>query len=675
VTSATFRFDFGLTKSGICERLSVMADVLLYSSLLTGAGSLAILGAATGPLIWVCAPVRVRHVALLLSLLCFTLLAHGQIVDEWGIAFQGYWLPVTVSPSFLLRPTLLPILFTAAASPHRSQLVAATGAIGLTLLALGSYQVLSIWRVDLETAGFLTCAIVAAIEAWNAYWIWRPSDLVASFRLVSVTAVAAVASIAVWVPPSSPRPSRIAIWWPDPSTPEFKTSVEGKGWANIGHFGELPRLLAAGGHRVSTVRSLRSVDADLLILPPPFRTIRPEEIDGVRDFVISGGRLLLIGEHTNLDSVRDTFGQLLAGSGIGLNFDTTNGLFGDTTMTLQGPHVHANPYITHNRGASIAVFALRPTVLLRGTWWHSDVGDSLAPERSFLSDYRLSRGDRLGNLVLAARTRLGQGEILLWGDGSPFLNQNLPFNGRYLLSTIQDVVGQSTFYWLGPAAAIFLCGLFAVDRSQIVAGLVILIALVAPTRANTEAALPASVAIISDGEQNDFSRDPFSDQGITGLSLSLNRLGYMPWLGDWRQATTAPQLLFIVNPVVASATASSRLRALAESGSTVVIAGGGYSDAFQRMVEGFGATVTGPPLGSIVADGFTTYAAWRLDVALGTPLMANETPIGTVIRVGKGRIVLLADSGFFYSKNLETEIVYDAKNQRFLKWLVTGQAQ
>jgi hypothetical protein len=52
------------------------------------------------------------------------------------------------------------------------------------------------------------------------------------------------------------------------------------------------------------------------------------------------------------------------------------------------------------------------------------------------------------------------------------------------------------------------------------------------------------------------------------------------------------------------------------------------------------------------------------------PILVNGLCIGVRERIGKGMLVVLADSGFFQSRNLETSAGEDERNVGFLQTLL-----
>jgi hypothetical protein len=649
------------------------ANVLLYAAIIFDSAVLGLCGLALSPMIWRSRETTNRHVALAISLLLLALSPRFLAFNEFFATLQTQVAMVAVAPTFAFRASLLPLLVLLPTLQGRIvKAVALNASMAAAFVAL--LQVLALRRIDLETIGFVTFGFVAALEVVNAWSFWKASDKPAGRGLLVVAMVIASIVLVQWSPPSiQRRQSIVRVWWPTAPLPEFGTVDQGYGWSRIGHVGEFPRLLEKAGYTVTRRSDLEGLNARLLVLPVPFRRLKSAEIASVRRYVSDGGRVILIGEHTNLDGVRDDFNQVLAGTGVSLNFDTTNALFGDGTLALTGPHVSRNIYLTHNRGASLAVKSLRAVPLLVGSWWHSDYGEALAPDRAYLSDYRLSPKDRVGNLVLSAAVPFGRGRFVVWGDGSPFLNQNLVFNSRYVLNIVDDLTADMRGRWTAPIGVAILLMLWLISRQIEIIGVTAIVALLAPFVWSHEAPLVQPLGVVSDAENNGFDRNAFSDKGITALGVSLTRAGYTPWLGDWRQLPSPPGVLFVLNPNCRITNSYvGRIRRIAEAGGTVVITGAGDSPTFRALAERFDAHIVGAPIGSLVGGTFTTYSAWRLESTQGVKLMALDIPVGVVQSIGTGRIVLVADPGFLLSKNLETENEYDLMNLQFLRQLIAS---
>lgn len=643
----------------------------MYAGLILGLPYVIIAGVLLSPLMAGRGNVGLRHLSLLVAISAHALLsAHGAFVDDWLTRLQTNAWPVSVSPGFVLRPSTFAVVFLALAAGRQRILTAAVNSAAI-ILAVSIAQMHSAWRGDLQTLGLALLSVAAVNELLNGWLFWRPSDSAVNLRLAAVAVFVACCAIVLQLPGRAQSRKDVTIWWPPEPTPEFAAIGDGYGWQNVGHFGELPHLLRRAGYRVDLRTDLERISSGIIVLPVPFRALRTAEVDAVRVAVLAGSRALLIAEHTNLDGVQDSFNSILRNTAIRVNFDTTNALFGDSTMALSGPYMPRNRHLTHNRGASLSVLSPRATVILKGSWWHSDRGDPFSPEKGFLSDYRVSSADRIGNLVLAARAPLGRGEVTVWGDGSPFLNQNLAYNVQFILDLVHDVGGDIQLGWLAPLGGVLLAVLWAVSRRPEIVCFAVIVAIAMPLRSTAGPAVPPPAAVISDQENNGFDRDPFSATGLTGLAVSLTRNGYVPYVGNWNDLSTPPKLLFVINPQRSiTRRFVGRLRSLAESGTTVVIAGAGDNPSFRDLALHFGVEPVGPPIGSIEGEQFTTYSAWRVNKRDGVALSAGDVVIGSTISIGRGRVTVIADRGFFWSKNLEAETHYDLRNLQFLRTLI-----
>jgi hypothetical protein len=494
----------------------------------------------------------------------------------------------------------------------------------------------------------------------------------------------------------------VAIFMPQSadSKHDFGVSDGHFGLTNIGLYGDMREFLTRLGYKVLALDSLTEVsqrNVICLFCPTFSRSLSDAEITAVRSFLESGGRLVVVAEHTNLDSNADFINALIKPYGLAVNFDNTNGLLGEgLTGTLSGDcdlaeAVRASPYLTHNRGASIHLTDFHASPVLVGRFWQADRGDSLRPEHGFLSDGRLSAGDRLGNIVLMATAPAGKGRVFLSGDSSPFLNQNLAYNARFLVGLFSIMTGRARqapsiliplitaiitvlalgIIWVMPVlkqvfgramlAFLVLClsGAAVVDWHE---------------RKRPFSTGDADWMIISTKENNAFDRDPFSMSSTTGLALQIFRARGLPVLTDWGQTTPTPRILFIINPTnIPDGTYLRDLSVLVEGGTHAIIAGDGDNSPFDRIASHFGFGITAEPVGSLTGGEITTYTAWRVDripsgaesIAVGSILVGGTAPLGS------GRVTVIADGGFFLSKNLETETTFDEANCRFVRSLVS----
>jgi hypothetical protein len=175
-------------------------------------------------------------------------------------------------------------------------------------------------------------------------------------------------------------------------------------------------------------------------------------------------------------------------------------------------------------------------------------------------------------------------------------------------------------------------------------------------------------AYLSTDENNTFSKDGFSAYSLTSLGIAALRENCSVVIGSWQEAGPS-DIIFIVNP-----TTDIHLKRVMDhvnAGGTAVIAGAGDNQYFRGLADSLGGSLGQIPFGVLEGSRLKTYSAWELsgDSADWESLMAAKASVGLVRKAGSGKLVLIADGGFFYSKNLEDSDQRDEKNAQFLKYL------
>ncbi|MDR2133236.1 MAG: hypothetical protein LBP30_07825, partial [Clostridiales Family XIII bacterium] len=233
--------------------------------------------------------------------------------------------------------------------------------------------------------------------------------------------------------PETPEGKRVVFW---DSGIDFSLPEKGRyGLENAGMFGFLPRYLETRGYSCAIVgapdaKALKS--ADLLVIINPMSTPDAEALDAIRDFVEGGGGLLAAGDHTGGEQIRLPLNAILAPAGISLNFDSATpfkALWADEFVTRRSPvfaGVSAGQIQTVV-GASLELS--RPAKpLLVGRCGYSDAGDAANAADGFLGDRQFNRGERVGDLILAAAAECGKGRIAAFGDTSFLQNIGIAYS-------------------------------------------------------------------------------------------------------------------------------------------------------------------------------------------------------------------------------------------------------
>ena len=258
---------------------------------------------------------------------------------------------------------------------------------------------------------------------------------------------------------------------------------------------------------------------------------------------------------------------------------------------------------------------MRSSPVLIGKLWYSDAGDRHNAKGAFLGDQRWAAGDRAGNAILVAVNASEKGSVTVFGDTSPFINRNIPHNAEFIRSLFGQLNGQSLNNLSAEMA----------DTGR---------------------------TFISLEEGNAFSRDGFSPYSVTALAVAAMRCGQPAVVGDWDAAGPA-DTVFILNPT--KKIRQDRILSAVCAGTTVVVTGAGDNPHFQSFAMRLGYRLGDVPLGAIDGESMKTYSAWELNrgsVSCRRITVHNHT-VGAVQRLGQGRLIVLADNGFFYSKNLE----------------------
>jgi hypothetical protein len=511
------------------------------------------------------------------------------------------------------------------------------------------------------------------------------------------------------------------------------------GQAAAGWFGMLPNLVESLGGELRISPDMGAADlsqADVALLVHPTGPVAEALKQRLRDFVYNGGSLLVVAEpYQQQGDVRSGFEDVLAETKIQVRRDVAASEAGGWQHSLQPlSHPvtvaigHRNAGFGTDTGASLQVrWPARPLVL--GRWGWSDPGtDALLTGVS-----RLEAGERLGDLVLAAEQRWGAGRVLVLGDAHPLTNEGgvrgYGYTGRLLSYLANGSTGPQSPWRQAVTVLLGLSLLGAVVCRPDPARLLILVLVWAVSQASCEAASRYVTRVVPDGRlvktegptspsrlaYIDASHvSPYSDanwafDGINGLTLTLMRSGYLtltlPELSRERLERAA--VLVTIAPA-RQFTADERreLQTFVQGGGTLLcLVGAEEAVASEPLLADFGIRVspspvptTGrwhepEPLGHVRADyevpdpsqaqaglpSVQFYAAWPVSAMASDAQVLVRAPNGQPVvvcrQVGRGRVVVIGDTGFAMNKNLEYvggepfDGRYD--NANFWRWLIS----
>jgi len=509
----------------------------------------------------------------------------------------------------------------------------------------------------------------------------------------------------------------------------LKPQHEDYGRLSIGMYGLLPAFVRSLGAQCVVSPDLSAADiegADALVLIFPNEPWAGGQLDRIRAFVEGGGSLLVLGEHTVREKNGGArFNDVLKGTGMEVPFDSATYAVGGWLQSFEALAHPVTLGMADDRnqygiviGASVAVrWPARPVIV--GRWGWSDGGDEAGP--AMMGDHAYNAGEKLGDMVLVAEQRVGDGRIVVFGDTSSFSNGiNMgahEFTSRLLAYLAGPGGGPQSGGrgWLALFCGVALVGLLARRAAPAEFALALLALAVLRTagvRAAGRAAEQAPdgaragdcrLAYVDESHLGLFSGESWRDDGLMGLAMNLMRNGYLTLLmQDFSAARLERADLFVGVAPARAYTGDERraIRRFIEKGGLFVTTVGyderGPSQALLRdlgLEVGDGRrrdarSADVRPMGFFKSrylkadDGYRYvrfHAAWP--VAALEPdadVLAygkGDLPVILARQIGRGRAVLVGDSCFALNGNLEVEggqpFEGMRENPHFWRWLVT----
>ncbi|MDR1160365.1 MAG: hypothetical protein LBK69_07055 [Syntrophomonadaceae bacterium] len=473
------------------------------------------------------------------------------------------------------------------------------------------------------------------------------------------------------IDPKVPEPitgQRVLFW---DSGIDFRTPEHGRyGLDNAGMFGFLPNYLETKGYScaiVDTVDDKVLETADVLVVINPMSTPDNENLQSIWGFVERGGGLLAVGDHTGGEQIRMPLNAVLEPAGISFNFDSAipfKTLWPDEFIMRRSPVFSgvSDRQIQAVVGASLET-SYRAKPLLIGRCGYSDTGDSENAADGFLGNMQFERGERIGDLILAAESSYGKGKMIAFGDTS-FL-QNISI--AYSYSLINNL-----FAYLAENSG----GTNSSDSET------------------KNARLHSPSCVIDARHMPSFSMDK-SGNSVDGFIASALRAGMTAYvnqeasLSEIINETENLSLIVLLEPALAlSEKERLSLYAFAENGGLVMIFGMYRSpEATKKLFAQFGFSFENIPIGRVSPDVAPEMAFWNACPLLymGLPVADEETAADGLVEiwdysviaraaVGKGEVYAFGDADFIKNKNLESIDTYRKGNVDFISDLLNEAA-
>ena len=474
------------------------------------------------------------------------------------------------------------------------------------------------------------------------------------------------------------------------------------------NFGQFPEYAGAAGHRVVTgyeIDEERIDDVDLVVIINPGAPFSEEEKETLYAFVKSGGGLLVLGDHTNMGGIMDAVNGLTAPLGLSLAFDSAVSLdpgWSRALCVLPPFSERFRPIdVPVSIGASVDA-AVHPAVapFLVGRRAFSDPGVAENIERALLGNLAFDRGERYGDVVLAAVRYLGRGKVALFGDTSVFQSSALILSYEFtdgLIRWLTDGTGAWRAPFAGVLALLLLFGsALLLDRPDaLVSGVVAIVFTAGVLCGTTIAVSPKDVgpmtgptALIDAGHGNLIRWDPLHTSGVEGLGVNLARNGFLPFVHHKGLVGSLPSPQSVVVSVAPTRSYSQReirdlLEWVEDGGGLIVTTGWPQSTALAPFLADIGISVSPVPLGAVRPDVVSLDVQPQLPSAWPLETSPEWAPLGsvewddaryTVIAersIGLGRIVVVGDNGVFLNENLEGKDYAYVENTALLSTLLS----
>ena len=365
--------------------------------------------------------------------------------------------------------------------------------------------------------------------------------------------------------------------------------------------------------------------------------------------------------------------------------------------------------------------------LIVGRWGFSDPGD-VGSEAAMMGNRLYDPGEKLGDQILAAEQQVGRGRVVAFGDTSSFTN-GINVGAHTFTSRLFAYLanGGGVARPIGrQLVALILAGvlLWALWRQRSIFGTAVILTTLAGaitlcthvSYARAEAlpdgrralnvpflVTPNNLAYIQASNLEAKSEEGWRPDGTAGLALTLMRNGYvtlqLPEITRER-LDRAGLLISIAPHRPYTAVERAAIRSFIENGGNFILtAGYGDHEASAPLLSelglwggqrpGAGPQARPPePMGHFKSPYVDTgqymafvrfHAAWA--VGSDDPqarIIANGTgnvPVIIMRSIGRGKVMLVGDTGFAMNKNLEWEdgSLFDGmrENADFWRWLIT----
>ena len=482
------------------------------------------------------------------------------------------------------------------------------------------------------------------------------------------------------------------------------------GSKSAGMFGNLPKFLEAMGFstvKVDTISKDVLQNTKILMMINIDREVPRDELEAIWDFVEEGGSLILLGDHTFYKHgvKRIILNDILQPYSIRYNFDSADWFAGGWLHSYQ----YASHFITagmrddmNDAGCVIgASLHVKPPAfpLVIGKYGYSDPGNELeGSQRGYLGNLNYDPGEPMGDIVLCGAQHCGKGKVLVFGDTSGFANA--------ILVNSHDFVNR-VFTWLAKdespkryrlaffiSLVLFIIALFFYLESTrkpylLLISLILALLTVRVSESfkhyDAQKELDGNIAYIDASHGERFSPESWNENAVMGLYLNLMRNGYLPFSLRRFEKEKLEQAKLLVLIAPSSPFTKKEIKWVRnfvfKGGILFLTVGWEDKEASTPLMESFGFSIDYLPLAQFISviphanQKVRFFDAWPVvNYGEKSEVIAAYQKFPVVVKkaYGKGTVVLIGDSSFFWNKNLEMEESNIQENINFLQWLLSN---
>jgi len=359
---------------------------------------------------------------------------------------------------------------------------------------------------------------------------------------------------------------------------------------------------------------------DVFVLINVNTTFQEDEKNAIWEFVKRGGSLLVLGDHTGIGGLMDSFNDLLEKVGIEFRFDSALPL-DPNNQWITCYHMTSNPinFGITNEEIEISVGASLNTTypsfpVITGKFAFSDYGNITNAEGAYLGDYKYNKGEILGDIILVAGSYYGKGRVLVFGDTTTFQNPSLPLTHRFvnrIFSWLTSGETGTTVIIQHIVSLILILSFTYIvyaERNNIkIIPIIILAAILFSTSVNTALVsdtIPEGKLLYIDTTHiNGFSISPFDIRSLTGTMINFARNGYLPMLlrdFDYNKINRSSILLIVApNKPFSHDDVEKMIKFMKNGGLLILSAGYHCRDCVKPLLEKFKLDIENIPLGPV----------------------------------------------------------------------------